>query len=231
MTDETRTLVVTGASRGLGAHVAGQAHAAGYRVIGLARWPDDNRPYEMRACDVTDSQQVEADFKELKRDPEFYGVVNAAGIASMNLVLTTPFATMERVVATNLLGTMYASASAGRVLARRKRGRIVNFSTIAVQLGLKGEAVYVASKSGVEGFTRAFAREMANFGVTVNALAPGPIDTDLIRGVDQTQINHVVDQQVIPEMATPETVWNLVSYLLEDRAAALSGQVLNVQGA
>lgn len=225
------TLVVSGASRGLGAHVAGQAHDAGYRVIGLARRPVGDRPYAMQACDVTDPEQVEAVFKALKRDPGFYGVVNAAGIASMNLVLATPTATMQRVVATNLLGTMYASASAGRLLARRKRGRIVNFSTIAVQLGLKGEAVYVASKSGVEGFTRAFAREMADFGVTVNALAPGPIDTDLIRGVDRTQIDHVVAQQVIPEMATPDTVWNLVNYLLQDRSAALSGQVLNVQGA
>lgn len=224
-------MVVTGASRGLGAHVADQAHAAGYRVIGLARHPNENCPYEMQACDVTDPQQLETVFKGLKRDPQFYGLVNAAGIAAMNLVLTTPAATMQRVVETNLLGTMYASASAGRVLARRKCGRIVNFSTIAVQLGLKGEAVYVASKSGVEGFTRAFAREMADFGVTVNALAPGPIDTDLIRGVDQAQIDHVVQQQVIPEMATPDTVWNLVSYLLEDSAAALSGQVLNVQGA
>jgi 3-oxoacyl-[acyl-carrier protein] reductase len=229
---EPRTLVVTGASRGLGAHVAGQAHAAGYRVIGLARrWGDGDRPYEMQTCDVTDPEQVEAVFKPLKRDSSFYGLVNAAGIASMNLVLSTPAATMQRVVATNLLGTMYASAGAGRVLARRKRGRIVNFSTIAVQLGLKGEAVYVASKSGVEGFTRAFAREMADFGVTVNALAPGPIDTDLIRGVDRTQIDRVVAQQVIPEMATPETVWDLVSYLLDDRSAAISGQVINVQGA
>jgi len=229
--DEPRTLVVTGASRGLGAHVAGQAHDAGYRVIGLARRPNGDRPYKMQACDVTDPEQVEACFKALKRDPGFYGLVNASGVASMNLVLAMPASTMQRVVATNLLGTMYTNAAAGRVLARRKRGRIVNFSTIAVQLGLKGEAVYVASKSGVEGFTRAFAREMADFGVTVNALAPGPIDTDLIRGVDRTQIDHVVAQQVIPEMATPDTVWNLVSYLLEDRSGALSGQVLNVQGA
>jgi 3-oxoacyl-[acyl-carrier protein] reductase len=180
---------------------------------------------------VADPEQVNAVFRSVKSDPGLYGLINAAGIASMNLTLSTPPETMQRIIAVNLLGTMYCCAAMGRLLCRRKAGRIVNFSTIAVPLGLKGEAAYVASKSGVEGFTRAFAREMADFGVTVNAVAPGPVPTDLTRNVPAGQIDRIIDAQMIRRAATPEDVWRIVSLLLDARADMITGEVIHVGGA
>ena len=96
---------------------------------------------------------------------------------------------------------------------------------------MKGESIYVASKAGVEGFTRAFAREMADFNVNVNCIAPGPIGTDLLKGVTSAQISKIVSQQIFQRQFTPDAVCDLVEILLDSRSNALSGQVLHVGGA
>lgn len=225
-----RTLIVTGATRGLGRHIGRQAHECGYRVIGLARRPDDDLPFETRACDVSDHAQVRSVVRDLRGDESLYGLINAAGIASMNLVLTTPPETMERLVATNLLGTMYCCQLVGRMLARRKRGRIINVSTIAVPLALAGEAAYVASKAGVEAFSRVLAREMAAHGVRVNTIAPGPIDTDMIAGVDPETIERIVQRQIVPQKATLDDVWRVVEVLLRSDVDMISGNIIHVGG-
>ncbi|MBK1720024.1 SDR family NAD(P)-dependent oxidoreductase [Thiocystis violacea] len=223
-------LVVTGASRGLGVALSLAALETGYRVIGVARSAVAGLPYEVRACDVSDAGQVAKLFRSLHHESGLYGLINAAGIASMNLTLTTPPETMQRLVATNLLGTMYCSSAMGRLLARRGCGRIINFSSIAVPLGLKGEAVYVGAKSGIEGFSRAFAREMADFNVTVNVVAPGPMRTALIQGVPEPAIETLVRSQVVPRMAQPEDLWHLVAFLLDEGSSMLSGQVFHLGG-
>jgi 3-oxoacyl-[acyl-carrier protein] reductase len=116
-------------------------------------------------------------------------------------------------------------------MLRNKHGSIINFSTIAVALGLKGESIYAASKAGVEGFTRSFAREMADFNVRVNCIAPGPIDTSLLKGITAEQINKIVSQQIIPKQFKPDSVADLVELLIDSRSDSLSGQVLHVGGA
>lgn len=226
-----RTIVVTGASRGLGAHIAKRASEEGFHVVGAARTAATGDGYEIKACDVTVPEQVQALFRDMRKDEHFYGVVNAAGTASMNLLVATPFETIQRIADINLIGTIHCCAAAGKLLCRRKRGRIINFSTIAVPLGLKGEAVYVASKAGIEGFTRSFAREMGDFGVTVNAVAPGPIPTDLTKNVPKANIAELISRQIIPQEGTPEDVWNVVSLLLSERANMISGDTIHVGGA
>lgn len=222
-------IVITGASRGLGLHMAHKALEEGYLVTGLARTPAEDATFPMLACDVTDPASVARSFAALRAQP-LWALINAAGAASMNLHLTTPPETMRQLVACNLLGTMYCSAEAGRLLVRRRGGRIITFSSIAVALGLDGEAGYAAAKAGVEAFTRAFAREMAAFGVTVNAVAPGPIPTRLIAGVPEEKIAALRTRQILPRPLTEDDVWNVVSWLLEERSAALSGEVLHVGG-
>jgi len=225
-----RTLFVTGASRGLGRHIAERAVESGYRVVGLSRTTDFDAAFETISCDVTDAAAVHEAFRAYRRDDSVFGLVNAAGVASMNLVLTTPPDTTRRILETNTLGTIYASQAMGRLLARRRRGRIINFSTIAVSLALKGEAVYAASKAAVETFSRCFAREMADHGVTVNCVAPGPIDTALIAGVPKDKIAAIVDQQIIQSQAVPDHVWDAVSILLRDEASMITGEVLHIGG-
>jgi 3-oxoacyl-[acyl-carrier protein] reductase len=225
------TIVVTGASRGLGRYLSERLVEAGHEVVGLARTIEHVPGVRMIACDVGDADAVTAAFAEIKRSKTFYALINAAGIASMNLVLMTPPETIERIVRTNLLGTIYCSQQAGRLLARRRRGRIINFSTIAVSLALKGEAVYAASKAGVETFSRTFAREMGDHDVTVNCIAPGPIDTALIAKVPADKIAAIIDRQAITRRGVPEDVWNIVSLLLDPRSSMVTGDVLHIGGA
>lgn len=224
-------IIVTGASRGLGRDISERLVTKGLEVLGVSRAPFQ-APFDTAACDVSSISQVKEFAKELRLSGrKVDGLVNAAGIASMNLALTTPLETSRRIVETNLLGTIYCSQAIGPLLVRNKGGAVINFSTIAVSLALSGEAVYAASKAGVEGFTRSFAREMAGFDVRVNCIAPGPIATDLIRGVSDKQINEIVARQILPRQFSPSDVSDLVELLLDPRSSSISGQVLNVGGA
>ena len=149
----------------------------------------------------------------------------------MNMFIGTPTETMARLINVNLLGTMAVTKALAPALIKRKQGRIINFSTIAVPLGIAGETSYAASKGGVETFSRAVARELSPYGITVNTVAPGPIATNLTAKVPSDKIQKIVDQQIIPIHATPEDVWNIVSLLLSPQANMISGEVLHVGGA
>lgn len=228
--DKARTLLITGASSGLGKHIAVAALAEGWQVIGIARTPPpDNPGFDFVSLDVSDAPAVARFFKTL-RGRDIWGLVNAAGIASMNLAVTTPAQTMARIVGVNLLGTMYCSVEAAKLFARRKEGRIVNFSTIAVPLAIAGESVYAASKAGVETFSRCLARELAALGVTVNVIAPGPVSTPLLAGLGQEKIRAVIERQIIPRQATPDDIWRLLRFILSDDSAMLTGETLHVGG-
>jgi 3-oxoacyl-[acyl-carrier protein] reductase len=227
----TDTIIVTGASRGLGAHCATRLHEAGYKVIGIGRKPTKDLPYVTRIADVADPESVKAAVDDVKRDASVYALINAAGIASMNLILTTPAETVKRIIDTNLLGTIYCCQAVAPAMIKRGNGRIINFSTLGVPLAIKGEGIYVASKAGVEAFTRVFAREMSAHGVTVNAVAPGPIATGLLEKVAQEKIDNVVSQQLIARQGEPEDVWNVVSLLLKPESSMITGQTIYVGGA
>lgn len=224
-------IVVTGASKGLGRAICERFLSRNLPVFGLAR-NVDGVPFPSMKCDVSSYDDVKAVVQQLRNDgARVEGLINAAGIASMNLAVTTPAKVSQNIVQTNLLGTIYCCQQIATLMMRHKAGSIVNFSTIAVALGLKGESIYAASKAGVEGFTRAFAREMADFNVTVNCIAPGPIETELLRGITSTQIGKIVAQQIIPRQFTPDAVCDLAELLLDPRSRSLSGQVLHVGGA
>ena len=224
-------IVVTGASKGLGRAICDRLISKGIPVFGLARNVDDV-PFPSMNCDVSSYENVKAVSQRLKKEGvKVVGLINAAGIASMNLAITTPPNVSQNIVHTNLLGTIYCCQLIAPLMLRHKAGSIINFSTIAVALGLKGESIYAASKAGVEGFTRSFAREMSDFNVNVNCIAPGPIDTNLLKGITTTQIQKIVSQQIIPKQFTPDAVSDLVELLLDIRSSSLSGQVLHVGGA
>nr|KGA06736.1 MAG: 3-oxoacyl-ACP reductase [actinobacterium acMicro-1] len=224
-------IVVTGASKGLGRAICERLLEKDFEVFGIAR-NVEGLSFPAMACDVSSYEQVKAVSQKLKKDGQkITGLINAAGIASMNLAVTTPASVAANIIHVNLLGTIYCCQNFAPLMLRNKAGSIVNFSTIAVALGLKGESIYAASKAGVEGFTRSFAREMADFNVKVNCVAPGPIDTDLLNGVTSTQIHNIVSQQIIPKQFTPSAVSDLVEILLDERSGSLSGQVLHVGGA
>jgi 3-oxoacyl-[acyl-carrier protein] reductase len=223
-------IVVTGASRGIGKAVAERLLSTGVDVLGVARDVTDVR-FPSLTCDVSSHEQVTAIARHLKKERKTVsGLINAAGIASMNLAVTTPPELVRKIIGTNLLGTIYCCQSLAPLMMRHKRGSIINFSTIAVALGLKGESAYVASKAGVEGFSRSFAREMADFDISVNCISPGPIETSLLKGVTQAQIDDIVSRQIYRRQFNPEAVCDLVEMLLDKRSESITGQVLNVGG-
>ena len=224
-------IIVTGASRGLGKAITERLTEKGEKVIGLAR-STDTLDIEGIECDVSDYSSVKNAARKVKRMKQpVKAFINAAGIASMNLAVTTPPTVSQKIIETNLLGTIFCCQLIAPLMMRNKCGSIMNFSTIAVSLGLKGESVYAASKAGVEGFTRSFAREMADFNINVNCIAPGPIDTSLLKGITTNQINKIVSQQIIPKQFSPDAICDLVELLLDARSNSLSGQVLHVGGA
>ena len=223
-------IVITGASKGLGRAICERLLSTKVEVFGLARDVSEV-PFPAMSCDVSSYEEVKVVAQKLKRDGrKIEALINAAGIASMNLAVTTPPKVSKQIIKTNLLGTIYCCQLMSPLLIRNKKGSIINFSTIAVALGLKGESIYAASKAGVEGFTRAFAREMAEFNVNVNCIAPGPISTKLLKGISSAQIDKIVSQQIIPKQFTPEAISDVVELLLDSRSKSLSGQLLHVGG-
>ena len=223
-------IIVTGASRGLGHAISERLIEKGEEVLGLARKPS-GMAIDAIECDVSDYSTVKNAAKEVKRMKKpVKAFINAAGVASMNMAVTTDESTVQKLIQTNLVGTIYCCQLFAPIMLRQKHGSFINFSTIAVALALKGESVYAASKAGVESFSRTFAREMADFDVRVNCIAPGPIRTDLLRGITDTQIEQITSQQVIPKQFQKSDVCDLVELLIDEKAASLSGQVLNVGG-
>ena len=223
-------IIVTGASRGLGKAITERLIENGEKVFGLAR-SIDGLDIDSIKCDVSDYSSVKNAAREFKRmKTPVKAFINAAGVASMNMAVTTDQSTVQKLIQTNLVGTIYCCQLFAPIMLRQKHGSFINFSTIAVALAIKGESVYAASKAGVEAFSRTFAREMADFNVRVNCIAPGPIRTDLLRGITDTQIEKITSQQIIPKQFQKSDVCDLVELLIDKKASSLSGQVLNVGG-
>lgn len=223
-------IIVTGLSRGLGKAIAERLNEKGEKVVGLVRSVNGMK-FETIECDVSDYSSVKRASRAVKRMKKpVKAFINAAGVASMNMAVTTDESTVQRIIQTNLVGTIFCCQLFAPIMLRQKHGSFINFSTIAVALALKGESVYAASKAGVESFSRTFAREMADFNVRVNCIAPGPIRTDLLRGITDTQIENITSQQLIPKQFQKSDVCDLVELLIDEKAASLSGHILNVGG-
>jgi 3-oxoacyl-[acyl-carrier protein] reductase len=128
------------------------------------------------------------------------------------------------------MGTFLVSREAAKLMQSRRRGRIVNVSTIAVPLALAGEAAYVAAKAAVEALTRVLARELGPLGITVNAVGPGPVPTALIKGVPDTAIDELLQRTAIPRLTTFADVANVVDFFLAEASSMVTGQVVYLGG-
>lgn len=223
-------IIITGASRGIGNAIGKRLLHKNYKVLGLVRNPNDLE-FDTVKCDVTDYESIKNAYKQIKKIKEpVTGLINVAGVASMNMALTTDETTIQKLIQTNLVGTIYCCQILGPLLVRGKKGSIINFSTIAVPLSLKGESVYVASKAGIEGFSKSFAREMADFNIKVNCISPGPINTELIKGVSKSNIEKIISRQIIQKQFEKDDICDLVEVLLDDKTSSISGQILHVGG-
>jgi 3-oxoacyl-[acyl-carrier protein] reductase len=225
--------LITGTRTGIGRHLAEHYAALGHRVVGCSRSPADRslEHYEHFCLDVSDEPAVCHLMTEVRRR---YGrldhLINNAGIASMNHSQLTPMSTVRSIFETNVFGTFLFCREAAKLMIARRQGRIVNLSTVATPLKLEGEAIYAASKAAVVSMTEILARELAPWRITVNAVGPTPVDTDLIRGIPPEKIERVLARQAIPRLARPEDVANVIDFYLRPESDFITGQNLYLGG-
>jgi 3-oxoacyl-[acyl-carrier protein] reductase len=229
----SRRVLITGTTRGLGQYLAEHYLEAGDQVIGCGRSDPSVRHerYTHETLDVTDEAAVGKLAAIIRR--RFGGLdvlINNAGVASMNAIALTPPSAARRVVETNFISAVALTHAAIRLMRRSTAGRIVNISTIAVPLRLEGEAIYAASKSALEMFTRIAARELGSMGITCNAVGPSVVRTRLTEGVPQEKLDRLVRAQAVQTMATPADVANVIDFFLRPESRLITGQVVYLGG-
>ena len=231
---EKPVALVTGSRKGLGKYLATELIRCGYQVVGCSRgdvdWTLDS--YCHIQADVSDAAQVKSLIEQIRhRFHRLDVTINNAGVASMNHSLLIPAETVSRIMDVNFGGTFLVSRESAKLMGKRRSGRIVNMTTVAVPMCLAGESVYVASKSAIENLTRVMAHELAEFGITVNAIGPSPIETDLIRGVPREKIDAIVRQLAIKRLGQPRDVFNVIDFLIRSASDYITGQVIYLGGA
>jgi 3-oxoacyl-[acyl-carrier protein] reductase len=238
---EGRVALVTGASRGIGRAVALALASRGARVVAAARADHADAVVneiriagghaEAASLDVTDAASVETGIAAvLARAGRLDVLVNNAGIARDQLMLRMKRADWDAVLSTNLTAAFTCTQAVLKPMVRQRSGRIVNVASVVGQAGNAGQANYAASKAGLIGFTKALALEVASRGITVNAVAPGLIATDMTRAMSEDARAEWAERIPLGRLGTPEDVAHAVVFLASEEASYITGQVLAVNG-
>lgn len=229
-----RVILVTGSRTGIGRALAEHYLRRGFLVVGCSRRKSDlsDSRYEEFSVDVSDERAVVSMMATVgRRHGRLDYLVNAAGVASMNHVLLTSFSAALETIRVNFLGTFLCCREAAKLMRPKRFGRIVNLSSVAVPMMLEGESVYAASKAAVECFSRVFAREVGQFGITCNVVGPNPVRTDLIAGVPEAKLGALLNRQAIREFGRVEDVIHIVDSFLAADGRLLTGQIVYLGGA
>jgi 3-oxoacyl-[acyl-carrier protein] reductase len=239
---QNRIAFVTGASRGIGRACALALAAAGARVVVAARQRDklEQVASEIRAAgseafvtemDLSAADSIRAAFNTASKD---FGridiLVNNAAITKDGLAVRMRQQDWDSVLATNLTGAFVATQQVLLAMMRERWGRIINITSVVAEAGNAGQANYVASKAGLIGLTKSLAQEMASRGITVNAVAPGFIDTDMTSGLAPELKDKILASIPLKRLGTPKDVAAAVRFLASEEAAYITGHVLNVNG-
>ena len=228
-----KQVVITGTRKGIGYSLAEHYLAQGWGVIGCSRGGTSiqHPNYKHYSLDVSDESAVINMARAVKRaHGSVDALLNNAGIASMNHCLLTPASTVNQVMQTNVVGTFLFCREFAKLMRTSEQPRIVNFTTVAHPLNLEGEAIYAASKAAVESLTRIMARELAELRITVNAVGPTPVQTDLVKGVPAEKMDALIARQAIPRYGKVEDVINAVDFFLRPSSDFITGQVLYLGG-
>lgn len=240
---ENQVAIVTGAARGIGRAIALELARAGAAVIvnyngSVDKAQDVVKEIETEGgkgeayrCNVADGEAVEAFFADiLARYGQIDILVNNAGITRDGLLMRMSEDDFNQVVDTNLKGTFYCTKCATKAMLKKRKGRIINISSVSGVIGNAGQANYSASKAGIIGLTKAAAREVASRNITVNAIAPGFVETDMSQALPEKVREGVVTQIPLGHFGKPEDIAHAVAFLASPRSNYITGQVLHVDG-
>jgi len=238
----SRTVLITGASRGLGLGIARKLTAGGYDVIAVAR--KDNKELNAAIAEAKRAKKgalhfIAFDLSEIDKIPEFvrdlrkkfgplFGLVNNAALGLDGALSLMHNSQIEQLICVNTLSPIVLTKYVVRAMMSESAGRIVNVASIIGFTGYSGLSVYGATKAAMLGFTRSLAREVGRLGITVNAVAPGFLDTDMTHGLAAEQRAQVMRRSALRKLAGVDDVANAVEYLLSDKAQSISGTVLTV---
>ena len=236
-----QVLLITGTRKGIGKDLSLYYLQQGHIVCGCSRGEgsiahENYRPFWL---DVNEEKKGVAMVRSIAKELGRIDILlNNAGIASMNHILTTPYKTMQNIFNTNVFGSFLFIREVAKIMVREKRDkktanstkRIVNFATVATPLRLEGEAVYAASKAAIVSLTQVLAKELSRFGITINAMGPTPVPTDLIKNVPKEKMQALLNQQAIKRFGEFEDVLNVIEFFLNPRSDFITGQVIYLGG-
>jgi 3-oxoacyl-[acyl-carrier protein] reductase len=237
-----RNVIVTGGSRGLGLGIARKLCAEGYCVIAVARSESSefreakksadeitSGSLHFRACDLSDVGSIPDLVKNVRRDfGGLYGLVNNAGIGPSGLLANMPTGEIEALVKLNTISPMIMTKSAVRAMMVDGGGRIINMASIVAFTGFSGLSVYSATKASLIGFTKALAREVGPIGITVNAIAPGFIDTEMTGGLEGPLREKIVRRSPLGRLADVDDIAEAAAFLLGNGGRNITGTVFTV---
>jgi len=237
-----RNVIVTGGSRGLGLAMSGALAGAGYRVIAVARKPsaqltaaaskatqEGRGAIEFRACDLSDVQALAPLVRALRADfGALYGLINNAGLGTSGILSNMRDTEIQRLIQLNTVSPIVLSKYVVRSMMMQREGRIVNIASIVAATGYSGLSVYSATKASLIGFTRSLAREVGQLGITVNALAPGFVDTEMTHELSDSQRQKIARRSALHRMPEPIDVAHSVEFLLGEGGRNITGTVITI---
>jgi 3-oxoacyl-[acyl-carrier protein] reductase len=234
-----RNVLVTGGSRGIGLAIARKLATTGYRVIAVARRESEELRktagelppghLAFRACDLGEIDAIPAFVKAVRDEfGAIYGLVNNAGVSAEGLLATMRNSDIEALVRLNVLSPAILTKYIVRHMMADGEGRIVNISSIIASTGYNGLSVYGATKAAAAGFTRSLAREVGKIGITVNAIAPGFITTEMTQSLSDDARQRIAGRSALRRLPEADDVANMVDYLLGDGGRNITGAVLTV---
>jgi len=240
---EKKAVIITGASGGIGACIAETLAGDGYDVIITYKSSREKAELIAEKCrekgaDVLCLQSEASDYKAceetVKKAVEkfggIYGLVNNAGIVKDSLLMRMSEEQFDDVIAVNLKSAFNMSKLVAPYMVKAREGRIVNISSVVGIYGNAGQTNYAASKAGMIGFTKSLAKEVGGRGITVNAVAPGYIETDMTAGLNEKAFDELKSRITLKSLGKTQDVANAVSFLISEKASYITGHVLSVDG-
>lgn len=227
-------ILITGTSRGIGKELAQHYIDAGHTVVGCSRGESDlaNENYTHYTLDITDEKSVKAMFSEVRKKHGKLDVLinNAAVNQTLAPVMLVSLQAAMTTMNINFIGTFLLSREAAKVMMKNNFGRIINLGSMAIRHEEKGEAVYTASKAAIVSFSKVFAKEVYQHGITCNVVSPAAIDTDLLKNIDGEALQKVLQRNAIPAIGTTNELINTINWLIDPMNDKITGQHIYLGG-